>query len=73
MENLTNTNIEAISYPYGGETAVNADVFRCAVEHHYSVGFTMIRGHNSELDLINNPLALKRFDTNDVVGAKGAN
>lgn len=53
-----------ISYPFGGKSAVSEAVFKIAQKAGLIYGFTMERGINSAG--IQNPLALKRIDTNDV-------
>ena len=66
----TNSQIDSISYPYGEDSAVNDKVkFNCERLDLVS-GFTMFRGLNKIEDVINNPLMIKRFDTNDVFGGK---
>lgn len=62
--------VDAISYPYGGDSAVNDDVIYEAARNGFVSGVTMIRGINFAADIINNPLRLRRFDTNDVFGGK---
>ena len=62
--------VDAISYPYGGESAINDDVVGEAARNGFVSGVTMIRGMNSGAEIINNPLRLRRFDTNDVFGGK---
>jgi peptidoglycan/xylan/chitin deacetylase (PgdA/CDA1 family) len=64
--------VEAISYPYGGQSAVSRSVFVAAADAGFISGMTMMRGLNDESDIIGNPLQLKRFDTNDVFGGKSA-
>lgn len=61
---------ESISYPYGGETAISEDVFCESRRQGFVSGMSMIRGLNTEHDLINGGMRLKRFDTNDVYGGK---
>jgi peptidoglycan/xylan/chitin deacetylase (PgdA/CDA1 family) len=67
---LTGGDIEAISYPYGGASATSELVFESAKKNGYISGVTMLRGLNSENDILERPLQLKRFDTNDVFGGK---
>ncbi len=62
--------VKSISYPYGGETAISKEVFSESRQQGFVSGMTMIRGLNTEHDLINGGLRLKRFDTNDVFGGK---
>jgi hypothetical protein len=45
-------------------------VFSESRQQGFVSGMTMIRGLNTEHDLINGGLRLKRFDTNDVFGGK---
>lgn len=62
--------IESIAYPYGGESAINEKVIEEVEQQEFVTGLTMIRGMNIEWDMINKPLCLKRFDTNDIYGGK---
>ena len=62
--------VDAISYPYGGESAVNDDVIDEAARNGFVSGVTMIRGMNRGAEIVDNPLCLRRFDTNDVFGGK---
>jgi peptidoglycan/xylan/chitin deacetylase (PgdA/CDA1 family) len=62
--------VDAISYPYGGESAINDDVIDEAGRNGFTSGVTMIRGINRGMEIIDNPLRLRRFDTNDVFGGK---
>jgi peptidoglycan/xylan/chitin deacetylase (PgdA/CDA1 family) len=62
--------VESIAYPYGGESAINENVIKEVALHGFVSGVTMIRGMNIGWDMLNNPLCLKRFDTNDVFGGK---
>ncbi|HEY3432218.1 MAG TPA: polysaccharide deacetylase family protein [Rhodocyclaceae bacterium] len=62
--------VDAISYPYGGETAISNDVICEAARNGFVSGVTMIRGMNAGSEIIDNPLRLRRFDTNDVFGGK---
>ncbi len=70
LNSMVNGKILSISYPYGMETSVNKKVFEVCKNLGIISGFTMFRGHNSVDDILNNPLILKRFDTNDVYGGK---
>lgn len=63
-------SVESISYPYGGESAVNDDVIDEVALSGFVSGVTMNRGINAGPEIIKNPLRLKRFDTNDVFGGK---
>lgn len=70
LESLTGYPIDSISYPYGGESAVNEMVFEFTKNQKIASGMTMIRGLNSTADILFRPLQLKRFDTNDIFGGK---
>lgn len=70
---LAGRSVDGISYPYGGASAINNDVFDAASKSNYISGMTMMRGLNTEDDVLNSPLQLKRFDTNDVFGGKSEN
>jgi peptidoglycan/xylan/chitin deacetylase (PgdA/CDA1 family) len=63
LETLTGVAPTGVSFPYGGKTAVNNDVFLAAMEAGYKYGFTMERGMNLEIPCA---LSLKRIDTNDI-------
>ena len=67
FENLTNTEISLVSYPYGTKEAVPNNVVKIAKECGYNYGFTTDRGQNDELQ---DPLSLKRYDCNDLIGGK---
>ena len=60
----------SISYPYGETTAISKKLFNTCKDLNLISGFTMKRGINTGEDIINNPLELKRFDTNEVYGGK---
>jgi peptidoglycan/xylan/chitin deacetylase (PgdA/CDA1 family) len=62
--------VDAISYPYGGDSAINDDVIDEAARNGFVSGVTMIRGMNRGTEIIDNRLHLRRFDTNDVFGGK---
>ena len=66
----TDSRIDSISYPYGEASAVNDKVKYNCERLDLVSGFTMFRGLNKIEDIINNPLMIKRFDTNDVFGGK---
>jgi len=66
----TDSRIDSISYPYGEASAVNNKVKYNCEQLDLVSGFTMFRGLNKIEDIINNPLMIKRFDTNDVFGGK---
>jgi len=61
--------VKGISYPYGAvsETEVDEKIRPNIVEFGVKYGLTTHKGLN---DNLNNPLFLKRFDANDVVGGK---
>jgi len=61
--------ISSISYPYGGPKAVSQNVAEISKEFGFTFGLTMFRGIN-ELADFENPLMLKRVDTNDAPGGK---
>lgn len=67
FENLTNSKIHTVSYPYGTEKAVTPLVAELAVKSGYKLGFTTKVGDNTGSE---NLLELKRFDCNDLVGGK---
>lgn len=67
FENLTNTEISLVSYPYGTKAAVSENVVRIAKKCGYNYGFTTDRGNNDEFQ---DPLALNRYDCNDLIGGK---
>lgn len=61
--------IKSISYPFGGPKAVSQDVANISYDFGFDFGLTMFRGINEIQDL-ENPLLLKRVDTNDAPGGK---
>ena len=61
--------IKSISYPYGGPKAVSQTVADISKEFGFTFGLTMFRGMN-EIHDFENPLMLKRVDTNDAPGGK---
>lgn len=63
LKDIAGQTIRGISYPYGGPTAVSANVAKVAAECGIVYGFTMKRGVN---DTLNAPLMLSRIDTNDL-------
>ena len=69
LEELTDTKILAISYPYGRHGAVSEKVASISNSLGLNLGFTMNRGINTEADM-SEPLMLKRVDTNDAPGGK---
>lgn len=67
LENLGNTKIECVSYPYGTAEAVSQLVVSTAKEVGYKFGFTTKPLLNdSKVDY----LLLNRFDCNDSIGGK---
>jgi len=70
LENECNCDkITTISYPYGGPKAVSSKVIETVKEFNFTFGLTMFRGINTEKDF-QEPLLLKRIDTNDAPGGK---
>lgn len=67
FENLTNSKIEMVAYPYGSPEACTNQVATIASQVGYKFGFTTNRGVNT---LENNLLLLNRFDCNDLPGGK---
>ena len=56
---------KGISYPYGGKSSINEEVFKTAEFSGYQYGLTMNRGVNRG-DLRKNRYSLKRIDVNDL-------
>ena len=67
FENLTNTKIELVAYPYGTTESCTNEVAQKAKDVGYKLGFTTSRGVNT---IKNDNLLLNRFDCNDLVGGK---
>ena len=67
FENLTNSKIEMVAYPYGSPEACTNQTAEIAKKVGYKFGFTTTRGTNS-IDA--NHLLLNRFDCNDLPGGK---
>ncbi|HLP63694.1 polysaccharide deacetylase family protein [Flavobacterium sp.] len=67
FENLTNTKIEIVAYPYGSPEVCTEKVATIAKDVGYKLGFTTTRGVNTNH---NNHLLLNRFDCNDLPGGK---
>jgi peptidoglycan/xylan/chitin deacetylase (PgdA/CDA1 family) len=65
LTNLTRREPSGISYPFGGKTAVSAEVFDAARSCGYSYGFTMERGVNGDATS-GTKMSLKRIDANDL-------
>ena len=70
FENLTNTKIEMVAYPFGSPEACTNQVAEIAKNVGYKFGFTTTRGINTAA---NNHLLLNRFDCNDLPGGKNYN
>lgn len=67
LAKVTGARPLAVSYPYGGPSAVTRSVADAAASLGLQVGFTMERAMNHDLA---DPLLLARADTNDVPGGK---
>lgn len=67
LERITGRRILAVSYPYGGLSAVTKGVANIAESAGYEIGFTAERSFNTSLA---EPLLLARADTNDAIGGK---
>lgn len=67
LEQLTNTEINMVAYPYGTSEACTARTAEIAKNTGYKVGFTTKRGINTSG--VNN-LLMNRFDCNDLPGGK---
>ena len=67
FEDLTQTIVDMVSYPYGTNEAATSTVAIIAKKVGYQIGFTTNRGING---INNNPLLLNRFDCNDLIGGK---
>lgn len=65
LSRLSGGNPIGISYPYGGKTAVSAELFSEARAMGYQYGFTMERGVNWH-HIIDDSLSLRRIDVNDL-------
>jgi peptidoglycan/xylan/chitin deacetylase (PgdA/CDA1 family) len=70
LKSIGDTVVNAVAYPFGGQTAFNENVLQAVASSGYICGMTMLRGFNSEIDILKSPLALRRFDTNDLYGGK---
>jgi peptidoglycan/xylan/chitin deacetylase (PgdA/CDA1 family) len=70
LENLTDTLIEMVSYPYGTPESSTSKVAQIAKTIGYKYGFTTSRGTNTIKD---DKLLLNRFDCNDLPGGKKSN
>jgi peptidoglycan/xylan/chitin deacetylase (PgdA/CDA1 family) len=67
LERAIGKKVSAISYPYGGPTAVSESVAVAAQEAGFVAGFTMERSVNQSMA---QPLLLARVATNDAPGGK---
>lgn len=56
-----------VSYPHGSKSDVSPLVYRLSKEAGFECGFTMNQAFNTNF---NEPMALKRFDSNNVPGGK---
>ena len=65
LTEITQQDIFAISYPYGGPTAISWAVAQAAQKANYDIGFTMERAVNPTFQ---HPLLFSRLSTNDVWG-----
>lgn len=63
-ESVTGRRVRGISYPYGGDSAVSPEIFAAAKSCGLEYGFTMKRGIDAAKP--DEPLCLKRIDSNDV-------
>lgn len=67
LQELTNTNINLVSYPYGSPETATEIVAEIAGDLGFKFGFTTTKGTNSDKS---NRLLLNRFDCNDLIGGK---
>lgn len=67
LEELSSTNINLVSYPYGTPETATETVAEIAGEVGFKFGFTTTKGTNSNKS---NRLLLSRFDCNDLIGGK---
>lgn len=67
LENLGNTTINFVAYPFGTKEAATDEVGILAKQTGHKIGFTTKPGLNN---ISNNLLLLNRFDCNDLVGGK---
>ncbi len=67
LEEITGTNVDIVSYPYGTLSACTPTVQEKSKETGHKIGFTAIKGINKNA---NNLFALNRFDCNDLIGGK---
>ena len=65
LGDITDCKIHGISYPYGGKSSVDIEVFKLAEKCGYDYGLTMKRGLNhSKGD--KSMFCLNRIDVNDL-------
>lgn len=67
LEELSSTNINLVSYPYGTPETATETVAEIACEVGFKFGFSTTKGTNSNKS---NRLLLNRFDCNDLIGGK---
>ncbi len=67
LNNITGKVPVSISYPYGSYEATGTQALEACKDLGLQLGFTMERAFNPDL---NDPLALARFDCNDLPGGK---
>ncbi|MCX6350586.1 MAG: polysaccharide deacetylase family protein [Bacteroidetes bacterium] len=67
LNEISGLNPKSISYPYGSADAITDNVCKIAKQTGLEFGFTMERAGNTNF---NNPLALARFDCNDLPSGK---
>lgn len=70
LESIGGDSVKTIAYPYGGHSSFNDNVLTKVEESGFECGLTMLRGFNTENEIIKTPLLLRRFDTNDLYGGK---
>lgn len=70
LEEVTNSKIELIGYPFGTPESCTDTVAEIAKASGFKFGFTTTRGVNNGQE---NPLLLNRFDCNDMLGGKNYN
>lgn len=69
LENLTDTEIYSVSFPYGNEISYQHPVLNLSEKAGYRLGFTMANRFNED-DFYLNPLTISRFDCNNIPGGK---
>jgi peptidoglycan/xylan/chitin deacetylase (PgdA/CDA1 family) len=70
LELSADREIYAITYPFGGKTAVNNEVIKVCQQQGLILGFTIEKGINTLEDTLTTPLQLKRYDTINAYGGK---